>query len=108
MLPWCVVPVLVVVAAGIGVVLSLAFSPQTVDDDKATHEQLAAEYGGTSWYPHVVAANHEHGALNVYLDTRNADLEAEACRDLPVPEPGHDGARVSYVADGRTRFERAC
>jgi hypothetical protein len=80
-----------------------------VYDERALHERLAAQFGGAPWYPHLVAANSYHAAFIVYLDTRDATVQADTCTDLkPVAAELGRVPDLYYAAGGHGRFVRTC
>jgi hypothetical protein len=80
-----------------------------IHDEKATHDQLTAQFGDASWYRHLVAANTYHGAFIVYLDTQDATVQASTCADLrPVAAGLGRVPDVYYATGGHGRFVRSC
>ncbi|WP_432988926.1 hypothetical protein [Dactylosporangium sp. CA-233914] len=80
-----------------------------INDETATHDRLASQFGDASWYPHLVAANTYHGAFIVYLDTRDAAVQANTCTDLkPVAAGLGRVPDLYYATGGHGRFARSC
>jgi hypothetical protein len=80
-----------------------------INDEKATHDQLTAQFGDASWYRHLVAANTYHGAFIVYLDTQDATVQASTCADLrPLAAGLGRVPDVYYATGGYGRFVRSC
>lgn len=100
--------VVVVVGAGLaGATFLLGRDP--IDDDKATHAGLAAQFGDASWYQHVVAANTDHAAFVVYLDTRDSAIQAETCTALTAAAAGRGRVPdLYYATGGHGHFARSC
>jgi hypothetical protein len=100
--------IFVVVGAALAAVTFLLGS-DPINDEKATHDRLAAQFGDASWYPHLVAANTYHGAFIVYLDTRDAAVQADTCTDLkPVAAGLGRVPDLYYATGGHGRFARSC
>jgi hypothetical protein len=97
-----------VVSAAIAVGMFL-LDGETVFDNKVTHDRLAAQFGDASWYPHLVAANTDHAAFIVYLDTRDATVQAEACTALTGAAAGLGRVPdLYYATGGHAKFARSC
>ena len=100
--------IFVVVAAGLAAA-TFTLSGAPIFDNKATHDGLAAQFGDASWYPHLVAANTDHAAFIVYLDTRDATVQAEACTALSGAAAGLGRVPdLYYATGGHARFARSC
>jgi hypothetical protein len=95
-----------------GVVLAAAtflLGRDSVFDEKATHDRLAAQFGSAPWYPHLVAANTYHGAYIVYLDTSDRTVQVDACTDLkPVAAQLGRVPDLYSVINGHNRFAMSC
>jgi hypothetical protein len=88
---------------------TFTLSGAPIFDNKATHDGLAAQFGDASWYPHLVAANTDHAAFIVYLDTRDATVQAEACTALSGAAAGLGRVPdLYYATGGHARFARSC
>ncbi|MET7397870.1 hypothetical protein ABZS66_30715 [Dactylosporangium sp. NPDC005572] len=98
--------------AVVGVALAAAMfvlGRDPIYDERATHDRLTAQFGGAEWHSHLVAANTQHGAFAVYLDTRDATVQADACTDLrPLAAELGRVPSLYYAADGHGRFSRTC
>ncbi|WP_432837381.1 hypothetical protein [Dactylosporangium sp. CA-092794] len=104
---FAVVAFVVVGAALAGASLLLGRDP--IYDETPAHERLTARFGGAPWYPHLVAANTYHGAFIVYLDTRDATVQANACTDLkPAAAELGRVPDLYYASGGHGRFVRTC
>jgi hypothetical protein len=57
---------LIVVGSALAAAMFLS-GRNPINDEKANHDRLAAQFGNASWYPHLVAANVYHRAFIVYL-----------------------------------------
>ncbi|WP_405162036.1 hypothetical protein OG203_37890 [Nocardia sp. NBC_01499] len=82
---WLWLPrIAVVVVVAVGLVVYIASDRHSIFDERSLHERLAADYGHTVWYSHVVAANTNHSAdgFAVYLDTTDPAIQTAACTDL--------------------------
>ena len=80
-----------------------------VYDDKTTHDRLTAQFADASWYPHLVAANTDHAAFSVYLDTRDATIQAETCTALTGAAAGLGRVpHLYYAKGGQGRSARSC
>ena len=100
--------IFVVVGAGLTVATFL-LGGDPIYDNKATHDRLAAQFGDASWYPHLVAANTDHAAFIVYLDTRDATVQAETCTALTGAAAGLGRVPdLYYATGGHGRFARSC
>jgi hypothetical protein len=100
--------IFVVVGAGLAVATFL-LGGHPIFDAKATHDKLAAQFGDASWYPHPVAANTDHEAFIVYLDTGDATVQAETCTALTGPAAGLGRVPdLYYATGGHGRFARSC
>ncbi|MCU7728448.1 hypothetical protein ODJ79_32460 [Actinoplanes sp. KI2] len=109
---WYRIPsaVLAVAAAGLAIAWFLV-AGEPIDENPGTHEKLAAQFDGASWYQHLVAANTGHAALGVYLDTGDAAVQAEVCRDLGPMASGlglDRGVALYRATGGHARFVRTC
>jgi hypothetical protein len=78
-------------------------------DSSGVHKHLATAFGSSVWYPHLVAANADHGVYDVYLDTRDPAVLSAACRDL-LPEAAKLERRpdLYYATDGHGYFIQTC
>jgi hypothetical protein len=107
-------PSIVVKAVFIAIGLALAASAflsnrDPIFDEAATHDRLTAEFGGSTWYPHLVAANTYHGAFIVYLDTKDAAVQSAACDDLkPVATERDRTPDLYFASGGHGTFVRTC
>lgn len=100
--------VFAVVGPGLAIVAFL-LGGETVFDDTATHDKVAAQFGAAPWYPHLVAANTDHAEFIVYLDTRDAAVQAEACTALTGAAAGRGRVpELYYAKGGHARFARSC
>ena len=80
-----------------------------VHDDEETHSRLAAQFGNAAWYQHLVAANTFHEGFVVYLDTRDAAVQALTCTDLkPMADEVGRAPDLYYANGGEVRFVRSC
>ncbi|MEV4518165.1 hypothetical protein AB0K00_55565 [Dactylosporangium sp. NPDC049525] len=105
---WIALAIFVVVGAALAAATFLLGS-DPINDEKATHDRLAAQFGDASWYPNLIAANTYHGAFIVYLDTRDATVQANACTDLkPVAAGLGRVPDLYYATGGHGRFARTC
>jgi len=81
----------------------------TVPDNRDVHRALTARFGAATWHPHLVAANLDHNAFAVYLDTADSSVLAAACESLKLY--GDEVKRTPdlyAVRDGRPAFVRSC
>jgi hypothetical protein len=97
-------------AIGLGLaVVTLLLNQDPIYDETATHERLAAQFGGAAWYSHLIAANTYHGAFVVYLDTEDPGVQAATCTDLkPVAAQLGRIPDLYYASGGHGSFVRSC
>lgn len=104
------------ILTGAGMVMGLALfvvtitgMTSTVPDNREVHQALTARFGTATWHPHLVAANLDHNAFAVYLDTADPSVLAAACDSLKLY--GNEVKRTPglyAVGNGRPAFVRSC
>jgi hypothetical protein len=74
------------------------------------HDRLAAQFGSSVWYPHLVATNAYHNAFLVYLDTDDPAVQAAACDDLKPWGAGQLDRTpdLYYASGGHSSYIRSC